>query len=124
MRPAESRAATALWAVGWWAEDEVVVGVGLEGEGLAALLGFEDEVAALVEVDETAGDGAVEIADFNGLVEDVGVEVLDAGGGIGAFDFEEVAKLGEEELIVGAFGGVGLLPARKEVRADRRHGRS
>jgi len=39
-----------------------------------------------------------------------------AGGGIGARDFEQVGEFGEEELVVGAFGGGGGLPAGDEGR--------
>jgi hypothetical protein len=87
----------------------------LKRKGLAALLGFENEVVLLVEIDEAAGEGAVGVADFDGFVEDVGVEVFDALRGLGAVDAEEVAELGEEELIVGALGAVGLMPAFNEA---------
>jgi hypothetical protein len=125
MGSALGRAAAADGAAGWRCclrrQDQVVVAVDLQGEGLAALFCFEDEVTLLVEVDEPSGDGAVEIANLYGFIKDVGVEVLDAGGRVRAIDFEKVAEFREEWCVVGAFGGVGLLPSRYEVLRRGRH---
>lgn len=58
-------------------------------------------------------------------LEDVGVVGGVVGGGIGAGDTEEIAELGEEEGVVGAFGGSGGGPAGDEsgggVSGRRRH---
>lgn len=50
------------------------------------------------------------MAEGDGPLEDVVVAGIVGNGGVGAGDFEEVAKLGEEERIVGALGGSGVLP--------------
>jgi hypothetical protein len=58
------------------------------------------------------------VAESDGAFEDVLVVAFFGDGGIGAGDVEEIAEFGEEELVVGAFGGGGILPALDEgVRA-------
>lgn len=88
---------------------------------VAALLGFKDEVGAAVEVDAALRGGAVEVVEGDGFFEDVGVAVVFSAGGIGAGNVEEVAELGEEELVVGALGGSGLTPALGEAGGEGGH---
>jgi hypothetical protein len=90
------------------------LGGGLECGRVAALLGFEDEVGSALEADASLGDGVVKIAEDDGLLEDVGIAVVFGLGGVGTGDFEEVAELGEEDLVVGTLGGGGVLPAGEE----------
>jgi hypothetical protein len=91
---------------------------GTDGHGggglVAALFGFEHETAALVEVDASGAGGAVAVVELDGAFEDVGVEGVVWDGGVGTGKGEEVAEFGEEELVVGAFSGAGLLPALDE----------
>ena len=62
-----------------------------------------------------SGDGvAVFLGAGEGAVDDVGVVLVVFDGGIGAFDPEEVAKLGEEKSVVGTLGRAGVLPAGDE----------
>lgn len=87
-------------------------GVGLGGEfvggiGGEALLGFVDEVARLVEVDEIRGAGAIWVGAGDGAVEDVEVlRGIGLGGGR-ARDAEDVAEFGEEHLVVCPLGSAG-----------------
>ncbi len=90
------------------------VGTTLGGLFFDALFGFEDEVVAAVEVDEIGGGGAVGCGDGDGAVEDVVVFGVVGGGGVGMGELEEVAEFGEEELVVGAFGAAGGVPAGEE----------
>jgi hypothetical protein len=68
---------------------------------LDALLGFEDEVGAFVEVDEVGGGFAVGGGDVDGAVEDVVVLGVVGDGGFGVREGEGVAEFGEEKLVVG-----------------------
>jgi hypothetical protein len=89
--------------------------VGLQVRRIAALLGFEDEVATMVEVYPAWSGCTVEVLKRDCLFEDVGVEVVFRPSWIRAPDIEKVAELGEEELVVSAFSRGGLLPALAEA---------
>ncbi len=82
---------------------------------LDALLGLEDEAAALVEIDAAGAGGAVLMMKGDAALEDVGVGGIVGLRGVRLRDAEERAELGEEEGVVGALGGSGFLPARDEV---------
>ena len=84
---------------------------------VAALFRFEDEVIPTVEVDEVGGGSAVKVMNGDGLVKDVGVEVVLGACGIRARDFQEVAEFGEEKCVIGTLGGGRLLPAFNEARS-------
>ena len=78
----------------------------LAGLGVAvvrALLGFQHEAAAPVEVDAADADGAVPVGEADGLFEDVGVLGVVRAGGLGRFDLQHGAQFREEKLVVGAF---------------------
>ena len=67
------------------------------------MLGFEDEAAALVEVDAAGGWRAVGVDEHDAAFEDVGVGiVVVVADGLGTGDGEEVAELAEEEGVVGS----------------------
>ena len=61
-----------------------------------ALLGFEGEAAALVEVDAAERLGSVGIDKHHPTLEDVGVFIIVGDGRFGARDFEQVAQFAEE----------------------------
>jgi hypothetical protein len=82
----------------------------------AALFGFEDEAAAFIEIDAAGAGSAVAVVEVNGAFKDVGVLRIVGNGGIGTGDAEDVAEFGEEELVIGAFGCAGVLPAADEGR--------
>jgi hypothetical protein len=81
---------------------------------IAALLGFEDKTAALVEIDASGAGGAVGVGERDGALEGVGVERVVGLRGLGALDGEEVAEFREEKLVVGTLGGAGFTPTRNE----------
>ena len=54
------------------------------------------------------------LAQRHGLLKDIGIVGFVRRGRIGARDIEDVAQLGKEELVVGALGRAGGLPARDE----------
>src|SRR5699024_8196994 len=77
---------------------------------LDALLGFQHEAAAFVEVDVAARLGAVRVREEDGFLEYIGV-ALDLGARrIGAGHAEDAAELGEENLVVGPLGPAGPRP--------------
>jgi hypothetical protein len=78
------------------------------------LFGLEDKAGAAVEVDVPGGDAAVGVTEGDGAFEDVGVFGAVRAGGVGAGDAEEIAELGKEEVLVGAFGAFGAVPAGEE----------
>ncbi|HEV7402340.1 MAG TPA: hypothetical protein VGO11_05415 [Chthoniobacteraceae bacterium] len=82
---------------------------------LDAPLGLEDEAAALVEIDAAGAGGAVLVMKGDAALEDVGVGGIVGVRGIGLRDAEQRAEFGEEEGVVGALGGSGVLPAGDEV---------
>ena len=86
----------------------------LAGGSGGSLLGLEDEVVTLVEVEVDGGGVAVFLGAGEGAVDDVGVVLVVFDGGIGAVDTEEVAELGEEERVVGTLGRAGVLPTGDE----------
>ena len=71
-------------------------------------------MVALVEIDEAGACESVGMADGDLALENVLVFAAGGDGGIGTGDVEEVAKFGEEELVVGAFGRAGILPSLDE----------
>jgi hypothetical protein len=79
------------------------------------LFGFADEAIAFVEIDEIGGGGAIGFGAFDAAVEDVGVFCIVRNGGIRFGDAEEIAKFGEEQLVIGAFPSAGRGPALNEL---------
>lgn|SRR6185312_11697831 len=65
------------------------IGAAFIGDG--TLLGFHDEAAAFVEIDELGGGAAVAIVELDRALEDVGVVAIVGGGGVRAGDGEQVA---------------------------------
>ncbi len=90
------------------------VGFGRGGLFFDALFGFQDEVAAMVEVDEIGGGGTIGMGHGDGAVENVAVFGLIGSGGIGVGDLKEVAEFREEKLVVCAFGTACGLPSGEE----------
>ena len=89
------------------------------GAGFLKLLGFEDEVGALVEVNAALDGGAVGVMLRHGKLE----EVTGAGVVVGWRDFEQVAEFEQEALGVGTFGRTGGRPVGDEIRhIPLRHG--
>ena len=85
----------------------------------AALLGFEDEAAAFVEIDETSAGEAGRVTERYGALEDVVILAGVRDGRVGPRDFQVVAEFGEEERVVRPFGGGRVLPPLDEWM--RRH---
>ena len=83
-------------------------------ERAAGLLGLADEAAAAVEVDEAVVGAAVGLADDDAALEHVGVVAGVVPRRVGARQTEDLAQLGEEELVVGALAAAGALPAGDE----------
>jgi hypothetical protein len=81
---------------------------------LDSLLGFEDERGAFVEVDAAKRLRAVGVVEDDAALEDVGIGIIFLAGRLRARDFEQVAKLGEDEGVVGAFRAAGFGPPRDE----------
>jgi len=63
---------------------------------LGTLLRFEDEVAALEEIDEADGLLPAFVRDGDRLLEDVGVAVGVRGGGVWGIDVEDGAEVDDE----------------------------
>ena len=74
-----------------------------------ALFGFQHEAAAFVEIDETGAGEAGRVTEGYGALEDVVILAGVGDGRVGARDFQVVAEFGEEESVVGTFGG-GRVP--------------
>jgi hypothetical protein len=74
---------------------------------LDALLGFQYEAGALVEVDSAVRLGAVRVVKDDPALEDVGVLVVVWYGRVRARDFEDAREFVEEGDVVGAFGSAG-----------------
>ena len=103
-------------------------GVGEHFGGLAfldPLLGFQDVAAALVEVDAPGARGAVRVIEGDAALEDVSVVGVVGPGRIWSRDAEEVAELGEEELVVCALRSPRGAPTGNEAGgvANRFHER-
>lgn len=79
----------------------------------AALLGFQNEATAFIEVDAAGAGGSVSVVEVDGAFKYVGVVMVVGDRGVGTGNTEDVAEFGEEELVVGAFGGSGTLRAGK-----------
>jgi hypothetical protein len=85
-----------------------------QGLGLLLLepqLRLADEGPALVEIDEAGGGGSVGGLEADRLVEDVVVAGVFGSGRLGPGNAEEIAELGEEELVVGPFAAGAGAPA-------------
>ena len=90
-------------------------GYRLRAAGPPALLGLQNERAALVEVDTPARGGAVRFAESHGALEGVGVGRGVMRGLIGAWNVQHVAKLGKEKRIIGALlSAVAIAPTGEE----------
>jgi hypothetical protein len=83
---------------------------------LSGFLGFEDEAAALIKVDESAAFGAVGVVKNDFAFEDVGVVFKTLRGGLGLGQVEKGTEFGEKKLIVLALGTAGFGPALDEGR--------
>lgn len=89
--------------------------VELAGFGAGAdFLGFADEAAAFVAVDEAVAGAAVAVMEDDTALEDVGIVAGVFVGGLGRVDFQQGAEVGDEELAIGALGAAGSPPAGKE----------
>ena len=83
--------------------------------GLARLLGFQDEAAALVKIDAAGTDDAVGRLPLHRAFEYVVVLLGGGSGGIGAGHAEHIAELGQEQGVIGAFlAAFAALPTRDE----------
>ncbi len=80
----------------------------------ADFLGLADEGAALVAVDEAVAGAAVAVVKDDAALENVGIVAGVFVGGLGFVDFQQLAEIGDEKLIVGALGAVGVAPAGQE----------
>ena len=80
----------------------------------ADFLGFADEAAASVAVDEAVAGAAVAVMKDDAALEDVGVVAGVFVGGLGWGDFQQGAEVGDEELVIGALGAAGRPPAGEE----------
>ena len=78
------------------------------------LFGFEHEVAALVAVDPPRRGAAVAVPERDAALEDVGVVACVFPRRVGRGDVEQVAEVGDEELVVRQLRPVGVLPAGEE----------
>gem|GEM_PF-2992592 len=94
----------------------------LAGDVEADLLGFENEMAALVAVDASVRRTAVTVAKTDPALEDVGVVAGIVARRVGGGDVEQPAEVGDEELVVGQLGTVGRSPAGDEGGGLRRLG--
>jgi len=103
--------AMAGFEFGGWGGESNGGGGRLRGAGFDTLLGFHDEMTALIAIDIVAGGGAIGTGMGNDAVKGVGVEVVVGGGGFGAGHAEEIAEFGNEKLVVGALGAAGFAPA-------------
>lgn len=83
---------------------------------LAALLGFEDEAAALVQVDIVGGIAAVFMAGNDAALENIGVVVLSLDRRFGLVHADQAAEFGQKQLIVRAFPATRGTPARDKAR--------
>ena len=107
--------------------NEVEEGAGFGGFEVGALFGFEDEAAGLVEIQVTGSGRTVGFLVGDGAFEDVAVFGVVRPGGFRVRDVEDViAKLREEETVVGFLGAAGLFPTGDEggddFRGQVRHG--
>jgi len=90
--------------------------VELAGGGIGAdFLGFADKCAALVAVDEAVAGAAVTVMEDDAALEDVGVVARFLVRWLGSVDFQKIAEVGDEELVVGALGAAGMAPAGQEL---------
>jgi hypothetical protein len=88
--------------------------------GIAALFGFQNEAATLIQIDEICGGRAVKLFEYHGFVDHIRVRVFIGCAGVRPDDSNEVTQLRQEERIVGAFRGRGSFPARDEVVGSAR----
>lgn len=89
-----------------------------------ALLGFEDEAAAFVEVNAAIGLGAVGVGEDDAALEDVGVDVIVGARGVGVWDVEDIAQLAEEQGVIRSLGTARGGPTVEEgLDGGARHAR-
>lgn len=88
-------------------------------EARGRLLRLQDEAIAAIKVDLTDRDAPIVVMERDGALEYVGVFEGRRAGRVRMREFEEIAKLGEEEILVGALGKLGVGPAGDEM-FDRR----
>ncbi len=81
---------------------------------ISALLGFQYETLAPIEVDAAGAGGAVAVLEGHGAFEDIGIGGIIRRGGVRPRHTQHVAQFREEELVVGAFRRTRLLPAGDE----------
>ena len=81
---------------------------------VGALLGFQHEAAALVEVD-AAGALLGPVVEGDGALQHVLVLGGVVGGRVGPGHAQQVAEVLQEQAVVGALGAAGVLPAGREV---------
>lgn len=79
-----------------------------------ALLGFEDEAAALVKIDAAVRLSAVGVGEDDAAFEDVGVVVVVGARGVGVRDIEDIAQFAEEQGVVRTLGTAGSGPTIEE----------
>jgi hypothetical protein len=79
------------------------------------LLGFDDGAGAPVAVDEAVAGAAVAVAEDDAALEDVGVVAGVVARRVGLGQIEQLAEVGNEDLVIGALGAVGALPAGDEL---------
>lgn len=89
---------------------------------VAPLLGFEHERTTTIQVDAADRRVAVLFLEVDVALEDVGVVGVVRPAGLRLRHFQQRAQLGQEELVVGSFGGRGCFPALDEL--FWRHGKA
>ena len=89
----------------------------------AALLGFQNEAALFVQVDESGAGETAGIAESYWPLEYVIVVATVRDGWIGTGDVEIVAQLRKEQLVIGSLGGGGVLPPLDEWVSWHQRGR-
>jgi hypothetical protein len=86
----------------------------LAADAESDLLGFEDVGAALVAINAARRLTAVAMAKSDPPLEDVGVVARVVARRIGRRHTQQLAEVGDEELVIGQFAPVGILPAADE----------
>ncbi len=80
-----------------------------------SLFGFQDEAAALVKIDESAGRTVI-VKELDRPLENVVVGSIVRLSGTWLGDAENLGELDQEELIIGALRRARVFPARDELR--------
>jgi hypothetical protein len=81
------------------------------------MLGLEHETAALVQVNEPGTGFAVAVLERDRPLEDVGILAVVGRCRIGVGDVDQIAQLGNEKLVVGAFCRARAFPAFDKGRS-------